>query len=41
MKKAKIIIAIIVSVVSFATLITTALIICKQLFEKKYYTVNE
>lgn len=41
MKKAKIIIAIVASVVSVAAITTTAIIVCRKLFEKKYFTVNE
>lgn len=41
MKKAKIIIAIVASVVSVATVTVAAVIICRKLFEKKYFTVNE
>jgi len=41
MKKAKIIIAIVASVVTVVTLTITAIIVCRKLFEKKYFTVNE
>lgn len=41
MKKGKIIIAVIASVVSIAALTTAALIICRKLFEKNYFTVTE
>lgn len=41
MKKGKIIIAVIASVVSAAALTTAALIICRKLFEKNYFTVTE
>jgi len=41
MKKGNIIIAVIASVVSAAALTASAIIICKKLFDKKYFTVSE
>lgn len=41
MKKGKIIIAVIASVISAAALTTAALMICRKLFSKNYFTVSE
>lgn len=41
MKKGNVIIAVITSAVSVVLLAAAGLIVCRKLFNKKYFTVNE